>query len=83
MDFSNYLTDVVRTGTRYWQYTFPNGHVASVIPDPHDDRPFRFEIESTDPEDVGSGGILTDLTTGEVEAKLAKLAGLDQNENAR
>jgi hypothetical protein len=81
MDFSKFQTDYCHNGTGVWRtYVFPNGHDASVILDPHDDRPFRFEIESSDPDDLSSGRVVGDLTTEQVEAKLAKLAGLPRNQ---
>lgn len=80
MDFSNYLIDSATTSTSWWRYEFPNGHSASVIPEFHSTAPFRFEVMSTDPDDRGRGGVVGDLGTGAVEAKLAKLAGLPQNE---
>lgn len=81
MNFAQHLTDSCFDGTRiWWTYRFPNGHDASVIPDPR--HPFRFEIESTDPDDVGSGRIAAGLTTEQVEAKLTKLATLGRNDDA-
>lgn len=83
MDLYDYLVDYARTAAgSWWRYNFRNGHGATVILEPHDDRPFRFEVESTDPDDLGSGRVVGNLTTDEVEAKLTKLAALPQNEDA-
>jgi hypothetical protein len=82
MDFSQHLHDSQRYPSLWWEYRFPNGHDASVIPDPRPEHPFRFEIESTDPDDISSGRIVANLTTGQVEAKLTKVAGLPRNEEA-
>jgi hypothetical protein len=91
MDLSKHLTDSRFDGHRiWWTYEFPNGHSASVIPDPRPASPFRFEVESSDPQDVITNpitttvgaGVVCGLTTDEVEAKLAKLAALPQNEDA-
>lgn len=91
MDFSKHLTDSCFDGSHiWWTYEFPNGHSASVIPDPCSANAFRFEVESSDPQDVITNpvtttvgaGVVCGLTTDEVEAKLAKLAALPQNENA-
>jgi hypothetical protein len=81
-DFTRYLKDSQRVPSLYWLYEFPNGHDASVIPDPnYKDRPFRFEVESTDPDDATSGRLAVNLTTTEVEAKLTKLLNLPTYEN--
>lgn len=81
MDFSKHLADSCFDGSRiWWTYEFPNGHAASVIPDPRPEHPFRFEIESSDPDDLGRGRILSNLDTNAVEWKLAKLAALPRNE---
>ncbi len=82
MDFSKHLTDSWSHNTAgYWRtYAFPNGHDVSVILDPHEDRPFRFKVESTDPDDYGVGGTVGNLTTEQVEAKLTKVAALPDNE---
>lgn len=80
MDLSKHLVEWSRGSTVWWNYAFPNNHDASVIPDPR--QPFRFEVESTDPDDVGSGAIVGGLTSEQVEQKLTKLAGLPQNEDA-
>jgi hypothetical protein len=82
MDFSKHLHDSQRYPSLWWEYRFPNGHDASVIPDPRPEYPFRFEVESTDPDDIGAGRIAAGLTTEQVEAKLSKLAGLPRNEDA-
>lgn len=78
MDFSKYLTADPGEGNGYpnWQYRFPNGHTASVIVD-HPKRPFRFEVLSSDPKDASVGGVRADLTSAEVESKLARVASLD------
>lgn len=89
MDFTQHLTDSCFDGSRiWWTYEFPNGHSASVVPDPH--RPFRFTVESTDPQDVAANpvrtttgvGTVSSVTTDEVEAKLTRLAALEQNKDA-
>ena len=84
MDFSKHLTDSCFDGTGiWWTYEFPNGHDASVILDPHPKTlPFRFEVESSDPDDLGAGRIAGGLTTEQVEAKLARIACLPRNEDA-
>jgi hypothetical protein len=59
----------------FWRrYEFPNGHSASVIVDLR--HTFRFEVESTDPDDTTRGGHVAGLTTEQVEAKLAYLHSL-------
>jgi hypothetical protein len=87
MDFSPALVDSCFDGSRmWWTYEFPNGHSAAVSLDP--EFPFRFEVESSDPEDVKANpvrtttgaGTVANLTTEQVEAKLAKLAGLERVE---
>jgi hypothetical protein len=80
-DFTRHLKDSQTVPSLYWLYEFPNGHNASVIPDPHHvDRPFRFEVESTDP-DANPGGVDVNLTSEQVEAKLTKLMNLPTNED--
>lgn len=51
-------------------YDFPNGHTASVIPDPHE--PMRFEVEIDGSTRLTFAG----LTTEQAEAKLAETAAL-------
>lgn len=76
LDVSRYLTDSQTVPSFWRRYEFPNGHSVSVIVDPRPQHPFRFEVESTDPADVGRGGIVAGLSTAEVEAKLAGVAAL-------
>jgi hypothetical protein len=75
--FARYLVDS-QTAPYFWQhYEFPNGHSASVVLDQRQDKnPFRFEVESSHPDDEGRGGIVAGLSTAEVEAKLAEIAAL-------
>jgi hypothetical protein len=81
-NFTRYLKDSQTAPSLYWLYEFPNGHNASVIPDPHyKDRPFRFEVESTDPDDATSGRLAINLTSEQVEAKLTKLLNLPTYED--
>lgn len=75
-DFSRFLTDSQTVPSFWHRYEFPNGHSASVIVDPRPQHPFRFEVESSDPDDIGRGGIVPGLSTSEVEAKLAEIAAL-------
>jgi hypothetical protein len=84
MDFSRFLVGnpIQHGGYINWTYEFPNGHTASVIADPRPANPFRFEVLSSDPADTGQGRVIARLTSEEVEAKLAKLAGLSWNEDA-
>lgn len=84
MDLSKYLHDSAARPSLWWAYRFPNGHDATVIPDPHyRERPFLFEVESTDPDDLGSGRVVAGLTSEQVVAKLERLAGLPRNDEAQ
>lgn len=72
-DPARYVTDYDRATGRA-QYSFPNGHSASVIPDPK--QPMRFEVSSSDPADAGCGQVVARLTSEQAEAKLATVAAL-------
>lgn len=68
----------------WWQYEFPNGHDAMVWVT---SAPFRFSMESSDttagrllPETAGLY-YASNLTTDQVEERLALLAALPQKEN--
>jgi len=76
---NSYLTEGRHpAGYPTWSYDFPNGHTASVIPDPH--LPFHFKVVSTDPADAGQGAAVRGLTTEQVLAKLHALADLPKPE---
>ena len=76
---NSYLTEGRHpAGYPTWSYTFPNGHTASVIPDPH--LPFHFEVVSSDPADANRGAVASGLTTEQVLAKLRALADLPKVE---
>jgi hypothetical protein len=60
----------------WWAFRFPNDHTASVVPDPRADQLFRWEVLSSDPADAGRGGVVSGLSTAEVEAKLAAIYNL-------
>jgi hypothetical protein len=84
MDLAPYLTYNAPTGPPSWSYDFPNGHSASVVPDPHrTEHPFRFEVWSTDPADDSRGNVAGGLTTDQVEAKLHQIAWLPPREGER
>lgn len=73
VDLSPYLVGYdPATGSA--RYAFPNGHHASVIPDPR--TPLRFETHTSDPADNGRGGVTAALTSAQVEDKLVALAAL-------
>ncbi len=57
-----------------YRYRFPNGLTASVIPDPHPDAPFRFEICTDAPQYANRGGVVGYLSTDDVEAVLVRIA---------
>lgn len=69
-DLSRFVADRHGDRSDWWLFRFPNGRTVSVVPDPHPDALFRFEIQVDNAEPVGY------LTTGQVEAKLAAVYAL-------
>ena len=78
-DFARYLVDSQNKPSYWRQYQFPNGRGVNVEVDVRLDSAFRFVVEYD-----GEEGMFTTpgLSTAEVEAKLAEIAGLPALDNA-